>query len=196
MGIKEDKWIIERCWEGMITPFVEGQVRVDNGEKVISYGTSSYGYDIRCTNQFRIFTDIVRFDAKEPRIIDPKNFDPHTFVDYEGKVCIIPPNSFALTHSVERFKIPRNVTVVAVGKSTYARCGIYVGITPLEAGWEGYLTIEISNTTPVPAKVYANEGVAQLLFFEGDAPCLIAYNERTGGGKYNNQGAEPTPPKV
>jgi len=159
----------------MIEPFEEGQIR--NG--VISYGTSSYGYDIRVADEFKIFTNI------NSAIVDPKNFDPRSMVDFRGEVCIIPPNSFALGRTVEYFRIPANVLTICLGKSTYARCGIIVNVTPFEPEWEGYVTLEISNTTPLPAKIYANEGIAQVLFFEGDEPCEITYAMKKG--KYQGQ---------
>ena len=165
---------------GMIEPFEPGQVRQDDaGEQVISYGTSSYGYDGRCARHFKIFTNI------NSAIVDPKNFDASSFVDFEGEVCIIPPNSFALAHTVEYFRIPRNVLTVCLGKSTYARCGIIVNVTPLEPEWEGHVTLEFSNTTPLPARIYANEGVAQFLFFESDEQCETSYRDRQG--KYQGQ---------
>ncbi|RMF83769.1 MAG: dCTP deaminase [Nitrospinota bacterium] len=176
MGLKADSWIKEMCLKyDMISPFEEKQV---SGE-VISYGLSSYGYDIRIADEYKIFTNV------NSTIVDPKNFDPKSFIDFQGKVCIIPPNSFALGRSVEYFRIPRNVTGVCMGKSTYARCGIIVNITPLEAGWEGRLTIEISNTTPLPAKIYSFEGIAQILFFLGDEECTVSYADRKG--KYQFQ---------
>nr|WP_144106918.1 dCTP deaminase [Paraburkholderia sp. BCC1886] len=155
---------------------------------VISYGTSSYGYDVRCANEFKIFTNV------NSTVIDPKNFDDKCFVDFKGDACIIPPNSFALARTVERFKIPRNVLTVCLGKSTYARCGIIVNVTPFEPEWEGYVTLEFSNTTPLPAKIYANEGVAQILFFQSDEPCEVSYKDR--GGKYMGQAPAPIVPKV
>ena len=180
MAIKSDKWIrrmVESC--GMIEPFESDQVRESENGRVISYGTSSYGYDIRCSNEFKIFTNI------NSAIVDPKNFDENSFVDFSGDVCIIPPNSFALARTVEYFRIPRNVLTVCLGKSTYARCGIIVNVTPFEPEWEGYVTLEFSNTTPLPARIYANEGVAQVLFFESDEPCETSYKDR--GGKYQGQ---------
>src|SRR5208283_4673295 len=150
---------------GMIDPFSPEQVRVADGHKIVSYGTSSYGYDVRCANEFKIFTNI------NSAIVDPKNFSPESFVDIQSDVCIIPPNSFALARSVEYFRIPRQVLVICLGKSTYARCGIIVNVTPLEPEWEGHVTLEFSNTTPLPAKIYANEGAAQMLFFESDEVC-------------------------
>jgi dCTP deaminase len=180
MSIKSDKWIRKMATEkGMITPFEAKQVRDGVNGKTISHGTSSYGYDIRCSNEFKIFTNI------NSAIVDPKNFAPESFVDITSDVCIIPPNSFALARSVEYFKIPRNVLVICLGKSTYARCGIIVNVTPLEPEWEGHITLEFSNTTPLPAKIYANEGVAQLLFLESDEECETSYKDR--GGKYQGQ---------
>jgi dCTP deaminase len=159
----------------MIAPFVETQKR----DGVISYGLSSYGYDARCSDQFKVFTNV------DSAIVDPKSFDPAGFVDRTGPVCIIPPNSFALTHTVEYFRIPRDVLVVCMGKSTYARCGIIVNVTPLEPEWEGQVTIEISNTTPLPAKIYAGEGICQFLFLKGHAPCETSYADKAG--KYMGQ---------
>lgn len=180
MAIKSDKWIKQMAKNhGMIEPFSETQVRQVDGKKIISYGTSSYGYDIRCANEFKIFTNI------NSTIVDPKDFDPKNFVEVNAEYCIIPPNSFALARTVEYFKIPRNVLTVCLGKSTYARCGIIVNVTPFEPEWEGYVTLEFSNTTPLPAKIYANEGVAQVLFFESDEECETSYKDR--GGKYMGQ---------
>ncbi len=180
MSIKSDNWIRRMALaQGMISPFQAEQMRYVNGQKIISYGTSSYGYDIRCSNEFKIFTNI------NSAIVDPKEFAPNSFVDVNADVCIIPPNSFALARSVEYFKIPRNVLVICLGKSTYARCGIIVNVTPLEPEWEGHITLEFSNTTPLPAKIYANEGVAQLLFLESDEACQTSYKDR--GGKYQGQ---------
>ncbi|MCE3267964.1 MAG: dCTP deaminase [Burkholderiales bacterium] len=181
MAIKSDKWIRKMAKSyGMIEPFEENQVRTaHDGQKVISYGTSSYGYDIRCAGEFKIFTNI------NSTIVDPKNFNPKNFVEVNSDFCIIPPNSFALARTVEYFRIPRNVLTVCLGKSTYARCGIIVNVTPFEPEWEGYVTLEFSNTTPLPAKIYANEGVAQVLFFESDEECDISYKDR--GGKYMGQ---------
>ncbi len=186
---------------GMIKPFEPGQIRQrkaaerrpadrgtardyvfdtsDGSQSIISYGTSSYGYDVRCAPDFKVFTNI------NSTIIDPKNFDERSFVDVADEACIIPPNSFALARTIERFRIPRNVLVLCVGKSTYARCGIIVNVTPLEPEWEGHVTLEFSNTTPLPARIYANEGVAQMLFFESDEPCETSYRDR--GGKYQGQ---------
>lgn len=175
-GIMPDHWIREQALNhDMITPFVESQ----KGEGIISYGLSSYGYDSRCSNEFKIFTNV------DNAIVDPKNFAEDSFVDRETDVCIIPPNSFVLTRSIEYFKIPKDVLVVCLGKSTYARCGLIVNVTPLEPGWEGHVTLEISNTTPLPAKVYANEGVAQFLFFKGSSDCEVSYADRAG--KYMKQ---------
>lgn len=173
--------------DGMISPFEAGQVREIDGRKVISYGTSSYGYDVRCSNIFKLFTNI------NSTIVDPKNFDPEAFVEVDGDHCIIPPNSFALASTVEYFRIPRNVLTVCVGKSTYARCGIIVNVTPFEPEWEGHVTLEFSNTTPLPAKIYANEGIAQVLFFESDEVCQTSYKDRAG--KYQGQ-TGVTLPKV
>jgi dCTP deaminase len=161
--------------KAMIKPFEERQVR----KGVISYGLSSYGYDIRISDEFKIFTNI------NTTIVDPKSFDPRSFVDFRGDVCVIPPNSFALGRSVEYFKIPRNVMTLTVGKSTYARCGIITNVTPFEPEWEGFVTLEISNTTPLPARIYANEGIAQVLFFESDETCAVSYADRQG--KYQGQ---------
>lgn len=184
MGLKPDHWIRKMALEhGMIEPFVETQVR----EGVISYGLSSYGYDMRVSNQFKIFTNV--YSA----IVDPKNFSPSSFVDFEGDVCIIPPNSFALAVSVEYFRIPRSTLTVCLGKSTYARTGLIVNVTPFEPEWEGFVTLEISNTTPLPAKVYANEGIAQVLFFEGDEECEVSYADKKG--KYQGQRGV-TPPRL
>lgn len=180
MSIKSDKWIRKMALEqGMISPFEAGQVRTEGERKVISYGVSSYGYDVRCANEFKIFTNI------NSAIVDPKNFCPSSFVDVQSDVCIIPPNSFVLARSVEYFRIPRQVLVICLGKSTYARCGIIVNVTPLEPEWEGHVTLEFSNTTPLPAKIYANEGVAQMLFLESDEMCETSYKDR--GGKYQYQ---------
>ncbi len=176
MSIKSDKWIKRVAVEHqMIVPFEEGQVR--NG--VISYGLSSYGYDIRVANEFKIFTNV------NTTIVDPKNFDERSFVDFKGDVCIVPPNSFALARTVEHFRIPRNVLTICLGKSTYARCGVIVNVTPFEPEWEGFATLEISNTTPLPAKIYANEGIAQVIFFESDETCLVSYADKKG--KYQAQ---------
>jgi dCTP deaminase len=179
MGIKSDKWIRRMAAQGMIEPFEPGQVREVNGQKIVSYGTSSYGYDIRCADEFKIFTNI------NHTIVDPKDFDPNSFVDIKSAVCIIPPNSFALARTVEYFRIPRSVLTICLGKSTYARCGIIVNVTPLEPEWEGHVTLEFSNTTPLPAKIYAHEGCAQVLFIDGDEVCETSYKDR--GGKYQGQ---------
>jgi len=180
MSIKSDNWIRRMAQEAkMIEPFAPEQVRHADGEKIVSYGTSSYGYDVRCANEFKIFTNI------NSTIVDPKRFDAKSFVDFTGTICIIPPNSFALARTVEFFRIPRNVLTICLGKSTYARCGIIVNVTPLEPEWEGHVTLEFSNTTPLPAKIYANEGVAQMLFFESDEVCATSYRDR--GGKYMGQ---------
>jgi dCTP deaminase len=176
MGVKSDRWIAKMAQEHrMIDPFAEAQVR----EGVISYGVSSYGYDMRVAREFKIFTNALS------AIVDPKHFDPKSFVEFEGDVCIVPPNSFALARSVEYFRIPRNVITVCLGKSTYARCGIITNVTPFEPEWEGHVTLEISNTTPLPAKIYANEGIAQVLFFEGDEPPAVSYADKKG--KYQAQ---------
>ena len=180
MTIKSDKWI-RRMAEttGMIEPFEPRQVREQEGRKIISYGTSSYGYDIRCAPEFKVFTNI------HSTVVDPKNFDEKSFVDFHGDSCIIPPNSFALARTVEYFRIPRNVLTICLGKSTYARCGIIVNVTPLEPEWEGHVTLEFSNTTTLPAKIYANEGVAQMLFLQSDEACEVSYKDRAG--KYQGQ---------
>ncbi len=180
MSIKSDKWIQRMSeQEGMIEPFEPGQVRYKDDQRIVSYGTSSYGYDVRCASEFKIFTNI------HSSTVDPKAFDENSFVDVNNDVCIIPPNSFALARTVEYFRIPRNVLTVCLGKSTYARCGIIVNVTPLEPEWEGHVTLEFSNTTTLPAKIYANEGVAQMLFFESDEQCETSYKDR--GGKYQGQ---------
>lgn len=176
MSIKSDRWIRKMALEQkMIEPFEDRQVR----KNVISYGLSSYGYDVRIADEFKIFTNV--FGA----MVDPKSFDPKSFVDFRGEVCVIAPNSFALGRTIEYFRIPRNTMTICVGKSTYARCGIITNVTPLEPGWEGYVTLEISNTTPLPAKIYAHEGIAQILFFESDEPCEISYADKSG--KYQGQ---------
>jgi dCTP deaminase len=178
MGLKPDHWIRKMALEHrMIEPFEAGQVR--NG--VISFGVSSYGYDIRVADEFKIFTNV--FSA----VVDPKHFDPKSMVDYKGDICIIPPNSFALARTIEYFRIPRDVLTVCLGKSTYARCGIIVNVTPFEPEWEGYVTLEISNTTPLPARIYANEGIAQVLFFQADEVCETSYADKKG--KYQKQEA-------
>ena len=182
MTIQPDSWIRHMANEhGMIEPFVEQQVSAH----VISYGVSSYGYDIRVADEYKIFTDV--FSA----IVDPKHFDPKSMVDFKGDVCIIPPNSFVLARTIEYFRIPRQVLTICVGKSTYARCGLIVNVTPFEPEWEGYVTLEISNTTPLPAKVYSNEGIAQVLFFEADEECQISYADKKG--KYQKQQAIELP---
>ncbi|MBC6937674.1 MAG: dCTP deaminase [Chloroflexi bacterium] len=184
MGLKPDHWIRRMALEyAMIEPFAENQVR----DGVISYGVSSYGYDMRVADEFKIFTNV--YSA----VVDPKSFSPQSFVDFKGEVCIIPPNSFVLARSMEYFRIPRNVLTICVGKSTYARCGLIVNITPFEPAWEGYVTLEISNTTPLPAKIYANEGIAQVLFFEADEECETSYADKKG--KYQGQ-TGVTPPKL
>ncbi|HLD73490.1 MAG TPA: dCTP deaminase [Bdellovibrionota bacterium] len=176
MPVKSDKWIRKMAQkEGMIEPFVANQVKTG----AISYGLSSYGYDIRISDEFKIFTNV------NSSIIDPKNFDSSSFVNFKGDVCIVPPNSFALARTVEYFRIPRNVITICLGKSTYARCGIIVNVTPFEPEWEGYVTLEISNTTPLPAKIYSNEGIAQVLFLESDEECEVSYADRKG--KYQAQ---------
>jgi len=180
MALKSDSWIRKMALEHkMIKPFVEKQVKSSNDSRIISYGTSSYGYDLRVDRKFKIFTNV------NNSIVDPKNFSPDAFVTTEGDKCVIPPNSFALAKSVEYFKIPRNVLTLCIGKSTYARCGIIVNVTPFEPEWEGYVTLEISNTTPLPAIIYAGEGLAQVLFFEADEVCEVSYSDRNG--KYMNQ---------
>ena len=180
MSIKSDKWIRQMAEQhGMIDPFVPGQVSSVDGNRVISYGTSSYGYDIRCSDEFKIFTNI------NTAVVDPKQFSEESFVDIQSDVCIIPPNSFALARTVEFFRIPRSVLTVCLGKSTYARCGVIVNVTPFEPEWEGYATLEFSNTTPLPAKIYANEGVAQVIFFEAAESCEVSYRDRDG--KYQGQ---------
>ena len=186
MSIKSDKWIRHMAQTtGMIEPFEPGQIRHrdvgGSSQKIISYGTSSYGYDIRCAPEFKVFTNI------HSTVVDPKNFDEKSFVDFRGDSCIIPPNSFALARTLEYFRIPRNVLTICLGKSTYARCGIIVNVTPFEPEWEGYVTLEFSNTTPLPAKIYAGEGCALVLFFESDKDdvCEVSYKDR--GGKYQGQ---------
>ena len=179
MTIKSDKWIRRMAAKGMIEPFEPNQVKEAGGQRIVSYGTSSYGYDIRCSEEFKIFTNI------NSTIVDPKAFDAKSFVDFKGPVCIIPPNSFALARTVEFFRIPRSVLTVCLGKSTYARCGIIVNVTPFEPEWEGFVTLEFSNTTPLPAKIYAGEGCAQVVFFESDEVCEISYKDKKG--KYQAQ---------
>ena len=176
MSIKSDKWIKKMSIDhDMIFPFISEQVKSDK----ISYGVSSYGYDIRVADEYKIFTNV------NNSIVDPKNFDENSFIDFKGDICIIPPNSFTLARSIEYFKIPRNVLTLCVGKSTYARCGIIVNVTPFEPEWEGHVTLEISNTTPLPAKIYSNEGLCQVLFFESDEECLLSYKDKLG--KYQGQ---------
>lgn len=180
MAIKSDRWITQASQEqGMISPFEAGQVRETSNGRIISYGVSSYGYDVRCADEFKIFTNI------NSTIVDPKAFDNKNFVDVKSDVCIIPPNSFALARTVEYFRIPRNILTICLGKSTYARCGIIVNVTPLEPEWEGHVTLEFSNTTPLPAKIYAFEGVAQMIFLEAKELCEVSYAERSG--KYQGQ---------
>lgn len=182
MTLKSDKWIRKQAKENkMISPFVDGQVRQvdESGDRIISYGLSSYGYDLRVADEFKIFTNI------NNSIVDPKNFRPDSFVDIKTDRCVVPPNSFALARSVEYFKIPRNVLTICLGKSTYARCGIIVNVTPFEPEWEGHVTLEISNTTPLPCIVYANEGLAQVLFLESSEVCETSYKDRKG--KYMGQ---------
>jgi dCTP deaminase len=179
MSVKSDKWIRRMAAQGMIEPFESQQVKEVAGRRVVSYGTSSYGYDIRCSDEFKIFTNI------NSTIVDPKAFDAKSFVDFKGAVCIIPPNSFALARTVEFFRIPRDVLTICLGKSTYARCGIIVNVTPLEPEWQGHVTLEFSNTTPLPAKIYAGEGCAQVIFLQSDEVCETSYRDR--GGKYQGQ---------
>lgn len=181
MGVKSDRWIREAARKGMIEPFEEQQVwqLQDGGLRAISYGVSSYGYDVRVANEFKVFTNVYN------TIVDPKNFSEDAFVNVTGDECIIPPNSFALASTIEYFRMPRDILTVCLGKSTYARCGIIVNVTPLEPEWEGHVTIEISNTTPLPAKIYANEGIAQMLFFEAAEVCETSYADK--GGKYMGQ---------
>lgn len=176
MGIKSDKWIREMVEQKkMIEPFSTAQVRqTEQSQSIISYGLSSYGYDLRVADEFKVFTNVFN------TVVDPKNFDEKSFVNLKTDVCIVPPNSFALARSMEYFRIPRDVIAICIGKSTYARCGIIVNVTPLEPEWEGYLTLEISNTTPLPAKIYANEGLAQLIFFGGNETCEVSYADRLG----------------
>ncbi len=180
MTIRSDRWIREMAaGHAMIDPFEPAQIRQSENGRIISYGTSSYGYDVRCAPEFKVFTNI------NSAIVDPKVFDESSFVEVHEDVCIVPPNSFALARTVEYFRIPRNVLTICLGKSTYARCGIIVNVTPLEPEWEGHVTLEFSNTTPLPAKIYANEGVAQMIFFESDDVCEVSYADR--GGKYQGQ---------
>ncbi len=180
MSIKSDKWIRRMAKEqGLIDPFEPNQIKKNGTGRIVSYGTSSYGYDVRCAPEFRIFTNI------NSAVVDPKSFDDNSFVNVDADVCIIPPNSFALARTVEFFRIPRNILTICLGKSTYARCGIIVNVTPLEPEWEGHVTLEFSNSTPLPARIYANEGVAQVIFLESDEVCEISYKDR--GGKYQGQ---------
>ncbi len=180
MSIQPDNWIKKMALEHkMIDPFVDRQMRVNSDARVVSYGLSSYGYDLRVANEFKIFTNVYN------SIVDPKNFHDDAFIQKDSEVCIVPPNSFALARSVEYFRIPRDVLTICLGKSTYARCGIIVNVTPFEPEWEGYVTIEISNTTPLPAKIYANEGIAQVLFFKASEQCDVSYADRQG--KYMRQ---------
>tara|TARA_R110000782_G_scaffold124850_5_gene216351 strand:- start:4644 stop:5210 length:567 start_codon:yes stop_codon:yes gene_type:complete len=180
MSVKSDKWIRRMAEQhGMIEPFESGQIKTKGEERLISYGTSSYGYDVRCSDEFKIFTNV------HSATVDPKNFDEKSFVDIKADSCIIPPNSFALARTVEFFRIPRNVLTICLGKSTYARCGIIVNVTPLEPEWEGHVTLEFSNTTTLPARIYANEGVAQVIFIESDEVCETSYKDRAG--KYQGQ---------
>lgn len=186
MSIMSDKWISEMAVKhGMISPFEAGQVKQNESGRIVSYGVSSYGYDARVSSEFKIFTNI------NTTIVDPKDFHSDNLISKDTDVCIIPPNSFALARTVERFKIPEDVLVVCVGKSTYARCGIIVNVTPLEPGWEGFVTLEFSNTTPLPAKIYANEGACQFLFFKGNEPCEVSYAKRSG--KYMGQSGVTLP---
>ncbi len=180
MALQSDRWIRNMAkTKGMIEPFCERQVREVDGKKIISYGLSSYGYDLRVARTFKVFTNLYN------SIVDPKKFDENAFVHVEGETCVIPPNSFALARSVEYFRIPREVLTLCVGKSTYARCGIIVNVTPFEPEWEGFVTLEISNTTPLPARIYADEGLAQVLFYVGDQVCETSYADRRG--KYMKQ---------
>jgi dCTP deaminase len=179
MAIKSDRWIKTMAAQGMIEPFEPGQIRQNQSGRVLSYGTSSFGYDVRCADEFKVFTNI------NSAIVDPKRFTSESFVNVKSDVCVIPPNSFALAHTIEYFRIPRDVLTICVGKSTYARCGIIVNVTPLEPEWEGQVTLEFSNTTNLPAKIYANEGVAQVLFLQSDEACETSYKDRQG--KYQGQ---------
>lgn len=188
MGLKPDHWIRKMAIEyKMIDPFVGSSVSEVDGNKVISYGLSSYGYDIRVSDEFKVFTNVYN------TVVDPKKFTEDSFIDIQTDVCVIPPNSFALARTIEYFRIPRNVLTICLGKSTYARTGIITNVTPFEPEWEGFVTLEISNTTPLPAKIYANEGIAQVLFYEGDEVCEISYADKKG--KYQKQ-IGITPPKV
>jgi len=176
MSVKPDHWIERMATEhGMIEPFEKKNI----SQSVISYGLSSYGYDLRVASEYKIFTNV------NNSIVDPKNWDPQSFIDFTGEICIVPPNSFALARSVEYFRIPRNILTICLGKSTYARCGIIVNVTPFEPEWEGHVTLEISNTTPLPAKIYSNEGLCQVIFFESDEPCSVSYKDKQG--KYQGQ---------
>ena len=180
MSVKSDKWIRKMAEEhGLIDPYEPGQIKLNGDQRLISYGTSSYGYDVRCAPEFRILSKM------KSAVVDPKNFDSNSFVDIDCNLFIIPPNSFALARTVEYFRIPRSILTICLGKSTYARCGIIVNVTPLEPEWEGHVTLEFSNTTPLPAKIYANEGVAQVIFLESDEICETSYKDR--GGKYQGQ---------
>ena len=186
MAIKSDKWIKDMAKnQGMIEPFQENQIKSNGNGRIVSYGTSSYGYDVRCADEFKVFTNI------NSSMVDPKNFDDQSFVDIKSDVCTIPPNSFALARTVEYFRIPRQVLTLCLGKSTYARCGIIVNVTPLEPEWEGHVTLEFSNTTSLPAKIYANEGVAQFIFLESDEVCETSYKDRDG--KYQGQNGVTLP---
>ena len=190
MSVRPDHWILKMAKEeGMISPFEDKLINKDpSGNPIVSYGLSSYGYDLRVANEYKVFTNVYNSH------IDPKDFNHQSFIDIKGDTCIIPPNSFALARSVEYFKIPRNVITMCIGKSTYARCGIIVNVTPFEPEWEGYVTLEISNTTPLPAKIYSNEGLAQVLFFESADVCQTSYADRKG--KYQNQVKEVVPARV
>ena len=179
MSVQSDNWIRERAAAGMIDPFEPEQVRKVNGSPVISYGASSYGYDIRCTDEFKIFHNL------NSTVVDPKEFDENSFMTHRGPNCLIPPNSFVLSRTLEYIRVPRDVLAICLGKSTYARCGIIVNVTPLEPEWEGHVTLEFSNTTPLPARIHANEGVAQLIFLRADSPCAVSYKDRDG--KYQGQ---------
>lgn len=186
MTIKSDKWITKMAYEKhMIEPFVEVQKRTQGKEPLISYGLSSYGYDVRCADEFKVFTNV------HSTTVDPKNFNSKGFIDMQGEACIIPPNSFALARTIEYLRIPSDILVICLGKSTYARCGIVVNVTPLEPEWEGYITLEFSNTTNLPATIYANEGIAQLVFFQSDEQCSITYKQRKG--KYQKQSGVTLP---
>ncbi|NGX35006.1 MAG: Deoxycytidine triphosphate deaminase [Candidatus Anoxychlamydiales bacterium] len=179
MALLPDELIEKLAKGGMIEPFEKNQIKQSSTKKIVSYGLSSYGYDLRVADEFKVFTNVYS------SIIDPKNFSEDSFVEIKAPTCIIPPNSFALARSIEYFRIPRNILTICIGKSTYARCGIIVNVTPFEPEWEGYVTLEISNTTPLPAKIYANEGLAQVLFFEAKTECRVSYADRKG--KYMKQ---------